>query len=79
MKLPEQDTKDMLLQAAKACGMTDWLWNESEQCLCRYCVELDLWYSDQHGNTVCWNPLEDDGICACMEAELGINITWYND
>lgn len=61
--------REQLKMAAKAC------W-----------IEIDHWRGDMPMVNICehdaseyqaWNPLHDDGDCARMEAQLGIDVKWY--
>lgn len=60
--------REQLELAAKACGI-EGLWVESNQC-----IQLDTgplrWVKY-------WDPKNDDGDCARMEAQLGIDVKWY--
>ena len=49
-------------------------------------IEIDHWRGDMPMVNICehdaseyqaWNPLHDDGDCARMEAQLGIDVKWY--
>ena len=49
-------------------------------------IEIDHWRRDMPMVNICeydaseyqaWNPLHDDGDCARMEAQLGIDVKWY--
>ena len=51
-------------------------------------IEIDHWRGDMPMVNICehdaseyqaWNPLHDDGDCARMEAQLGIELTWFFD
>lgn len=51
-------------------------------------IEIDHWRRDMPMVNICeydaseyqaWNPLHDDGDCARMEAQLGIELTWFFD
>jgi len=66
---------EQLTLAAKACGLVANYPDERSQWLLVEGVRTPLqgkhrWY---------WNQLEDDGDCARMEAQLGINVTWLCD
>ncbi|MCA0188091.1 MAG: hypothetical protein LCH90_19270 [Proteobacteria bacterium] len=37
-----------------------------------------LWVKPLDGDTYEWNPLEDDGDCARIEAAVGIDVEWHN-
>jgi len=58
--------REQLTLAAKACGM-------------RYSIADMCWYLSDGSFVNPWNPLTNDGDCARMEAQLGINVTWLCD
>ena len=65
--------RELLTLAAKACGLKHKSTDELSQWLLVEGVRTPLlakhcWY---------WNPLTDDGDCARMEAQLGIDVKWY--
>ena len=67
--------REQIELAAKACGLVTQYLDERSQWLLVEGVRTPLqgkhrWY---------WNPLEDDGDCARMEAQLGICIDWCNE
>ena len=67
--------REQIELAAKACGLVTQYLDERSQWLLVEGVRTPLqgkhrWY---------WNPLEDDGDCARMEAQLGIELTWFFD
>lgn len=56
--------RELLDLAAKAAGITYMV----------SCSKQGLHIS----SAVWWNPLQDDGDCARMEASLGISLMWYS-
>ena len=60
--------RELLTLAAKACGFHDYR-----------SVGIHLFEVKSHPTWpwVIWNPLHDDGDCARMEAQLGIDVKWY--
>lgn len=61
--------RELLEYAAKACGFKIVGYGEW-----RNGIE---WAELECGTF--WNAKEDDGDCARMEAELGLDITWYKE
>ena len=58
-----EEQKEMLKLAAKACGIEVW-WYAFDDTFCLM------------GYHARWNPLTDDGDCARMEAQLLIDVEW---
>lgn len=69
------EIKELLEKAAKACGVNlQWDGDIPKEV-------INHWSGNPEdgGETrfYDWNPATDDGDCARMEAELGINISWW--
>lgn len=71
------DNRELLEMAAKAAGIAG-KWTD------HYCGDYYSEYNgirgiivrNEVGNDSVWNPLEDDGDCARMEAKLKLNVEW---
>lgn len=72
--------RELLEMAGKAykpvCadGSYSFYWNSNWDCMVYVTGDLD-----EYGGTcqIQWNPLTDDGDCARMEADLGLDVVWY--
>lgn len=65
------EDKELLELAAKAAGLVgSYYKNETSEGV--YC-------NDENDCGYGWNPLNDDGDCARMEAALGIDVDWAED
>ena len=64
--------REMLENAAKACFKTYDLRKQSNG-------GITIFVKTVMGFSIRWNPRDNSGDCADMEAELGIDVLWYPD
>ncbi len=75
--------REMLEFAAKAAGVPG-KYNSEETCTTiGWQTVTGIYFDGLHSPLVdaggVWNPLDDDGDGARMEAALGIHVTWHSD
>lgn len=71
--------REQLTLAAKACGI-ELVWaGDSSFCFIPSQKAPQNRRAGDEMQGVVWNPLKDDGDCARMEAQLGIELTWFFD
>lgn len=74
-----EELRRLLELAAKAAGMNDWQWREESQAPAHYNTAMACFYRDYAGDAITWNPADDDGDGARMEASISLDVYWDND